>query len=244
MELGCGTGRVTRVLAGGARTVVGLDRVPAMLSLARSRLADAPGAHVVRADFRAPPLRSGWPLVAAPDDPLIHLTRDRDRRQALDAAARLLVPGGTLVLDLLWWTPGEVEAARSPSGLRRSRETTAPDGRGLHVEERWTAGHDGVRVQARYRYRPEGGRPVTASFRGRRWTVPELRTRLAGAGLEIVGLSGGYDGRPFEPDGARALLVEARRTDSPNQGGRTARGDGPPPRPDTQTKFPPNRETT
>lgn len=211
LELGCGTGRVTRVLREGSRHVVGLDRVHAVLSRARERLGGVGGVHLVRGDLRAPPVRSDWDLIAAPNDPLIHLRRDRDRGRALESCARLLARDGRLILDLLWWTPEEVERARSPEGLRKVREIPTPDGT-LLVEERWSLARDRRTVTAEYRYTPPSAPPVAASFRGVRWTLPELRRRLERAGLEIVRLRGGYDDRPFEPDEAEALLVESRRT--------------------------------
>lgn len=215
VDLGCGTGRITRTLAAPGRRVVGVDRLFVMVSRARQRLDGVEGVRLVQGDLRAPPLGPGWDLVAAANDPFIHLRRDRDRQEALDASAALLDRDGRLVMDLLWWTPEDARKAGSPEGLRRVREST-PDQYGpLRVEELWRVERDGCTVEARYRYVPATGAPVTASFRGRRWTLDELRRRLARAGLDIVRLRGGYDDRPFEPSGARALLVEARRTGAP-----------------------------
>ena len=126
-------------------------------------------------------------------------------------AGELLSADGRLVLDLLWWTPGEVEQARSPEGLRRTRTVASTKDGPLVVEERWTEAARPRAVRAWYRYLPPRGEPVTASFRGRRWTPAELRRRLERAGMEIVRLRGGYDDRPFDPTDARTLLVEARR---------------------------------
>lgn len=213
LELGCGTGRVTGVLGGEGRTVVGLDLAPAMLDRARERLGDEPGIHLVRADMRKPPVEAGWDLVAAPDDPFIHLLDDEDRQRVLDAVAGLLAPDGRLLLDLLWWTPDQQARARSSQGLRRTRRVTGPDGSELGVEEWWRLADDGRTVAALYSYLPRDGEnaeeAVTATFRGRRWTLPELRRSLERAGLEVRRLRGGFDDRPFDPDDARSLLVEA-----------------------------------
>lgn len=212
VELGCGSGRLTHVLAAPGRRVVGLDRLSVMISRAQRRLAGVGGVHLVRGDLRAPPLRPGWDLVAAANDPLIHLTGDRDRQRALDASAALLGQDGRLVLDLMWWTPEELRQAGSPAGLRRARESPSGAGGSLRVEELWRVAGDGRTVEARYRYIPSTGDPAVASFRGQRWTLAEVRGRLELAGLEIARLRGGYDDRTFDPSGARTLLVEARRS--------------------------------
>jgi SAM-dependent methyltransferase len=97
VELGCGTGRlVEQVLAGGARSYVGIDGSEGMLRVARERHRD-PRCAWVHATLDAVP-----PLLPA-DMALVVLVIEhvRDLRPFCSSIARLLRPGGVLrLLDL------------------------------------------------------------------------------------------------------------------------------------------------
>ena len=224
VELGCGTGRVTEALHAGAGRVVGLDLSRAMLRRAGTRLRGAPGVTLLRADLRALPLRSGSvALAVAPDDPLVHLLTDADRQRAVDEVARVLAPTGRAVLELLWWGPEARARARSPDGLERRRGVTLDDGGVLEVRERWSEAPDRRELRGRYRYLLDGEEVGGASFRGRRWEREEVVRRLRRAGLRVTSTRGGFDGRPFDPESADVLLVEAspdpRASDHAPKGG-------------------------
>lgn len=210
IELGCGTGRLTTAFAGEGRQVIGLDRSEAMLDRARARLAGRADVLLIRGDLRDLPFRDAsirW--VVAPADPLIHLVTDGDRQRAIDEAARVLLSGGRLLLESLWWTPAEEERARSAGGLRHVRAPAGADSDTLIVREHWQESAADGSLRGTYQYRIGGRIAAEATFRGRRWTCEELDRRLRAAGLEPVRRWGGFDGRSFEPDTARALLVEA-----------------------------------
>ena len=97
LELGCGSGLLTRHLVDAGHRVVATDASPAMLELARET---APGAEEIR-------------QLILPDDPLpecdavvsvghvlSYLPDDAAIERALVAAADALRPGGAFVLDL------------------------------------------------------------------------------------------------------------------------------------------------
>ncbi|MBI4951839.1 MAG: class I SAM-dependent methyltransferase [Myxococcales bacterium] len=108
LDVGCGTGRMARVLFGlGAAHVTGIDRAPAMLAVARRRLAREVAAGkllLLEADARELALApgsfdcavAGWCFGHfrhwMPDDWRSEVGR------ALDAVERALVPGGHLVV--------------------------------------------------------------------------------------------------------------------------------------------------
>jgi SAM-dependent methyltransferase len=98
LELGCGSGALTRHLVEAGHRVVATDASPPMLELARET---APGADELR-------------LLKLPDDPLpecdavvsvghvlSYLSDEGALEAALAAAANALRPGGVLALDLL-----------------------------------------------------------------------------------------------------------------------------------------------
>src|SRR5688572_15796704 len=109
VEVGCGTGLLTRHLVGAGHRVIATDASPAMLDIARSYVPDA-------LDHR---------LVALPHDPLCdadaivstgHALSYLPSRELLDEAlvtcARALRPGGVLALDLEDLTTRDAQMAR------------------------------------------------------------------------------------------------------------------------------------
>jgi SAM-dependent methyltransferase len=112
LEIGCGSGLLTRYLIDAGHTVIGSDASPAMLALARSTLGPD-------ADLR---------LIALPDDPLPEAdaivsvghpisylpTADAIWR-ALSAMAAPLRPGGLLAIDICDLSWGAARAGAPPS---------------------------------------------------------------------------------------------------------------------------------
>ena len=100
LDIGTGTGRVLELLATRVREGLGIDASPAMLALARARLARAGIAHcaVRRADmYRLSLPGDGFDLAVL--QMVLHYADDPAR--VLAEAARVLAPGGRLiVIDL------------------------------------------------------------------------------------------------------------------------------------------------
>jgi len=97
LEVGCGSGLLTRYLLDAGHRVVATDASPAMLDLARETAPDAEAiSQLVLPDDPLPPADAivsiGHPLSYLPDEPAL------DR--ALVAIAQALRPGGVLALDL------------------------------------------------------------------------------------------------------------------------------------------------
>jgi ubiquinone/menaquinone biosynthesis C-methylase UbiE len=100
LDIGTGTGRIARLLAPAAEHVVGLDRSPEMLRLARSRLQDLPSQRweLVQGDFVALPFPP-----ASFDTVVFHQVLHYAAEPALplDEAARVCRPGGRVaIIDL------------------------------------------------------------------------------------------------------------------------------------------------
>lgn len=211
LELGCGTGRVTSVLARSGSPIVGVDLSPEMLRRARGRLGRGCGVSLVMADMRVLPFSRTFRLVVAADDPFAHLLRDRDRRAALEAVADHLDPdGGRFILDAHWLEQSRWRRSLTPEGFHRERALHQA-GSELRIREEWRCDAETRCCTVRYEYREDGGRPERASFRARLWSVDEMRCRLEEAGLRLRSLRGDYEGTPFEPSTAHHLVVEAER---------------------------------
>ncbi len=125
LELGAGTGRVTRALAQSGFHVLGVDRVPAMLCHARERMESLSAAakyrvELKKADIRRLRLDRAFPLVIAPFNVFMHLYTRRDVERALATVHRHLRTRGRFVFDVLLPDPGSL--ARPPAkGYRAGR---------------------------------------------------------------------------------------------------------------------------
>ncbi|MBV1706237.1 MAG: metalloregulator ArsR/SmtB family transcription factor [Hyphomicrobiales bacterium] len=116
LDIGTGTGRMLELFAPQAMVALGVDQSPAMLALARARLAGAPFKHVQlrQGDVYALPVEAGSQDVVIIHQVLHYLD---EPAQALREAARALAPGGRmLVVD---FAPHEVESLRADHAHRR-----------------------------------------------------------------------------------------------------------------------------
>jgi SAM-dependent methyltransferase len=208
VDLCCGDGRHAVPFCRRGLTVVGVDDSAALLGRADERAGrvlpdDHPRPLWVRADARSVPLRG------ASADAVVCLFNSLgygglgDTRALLAEAARLLRPGGGLVVECDHRGRAERDAGPGPGCVVQEVAQV----RGVPVSvERWIEGceqhacfrwvRDGSALERRLRYRLFDGEGLVAL--------------LAGAGFRDVGLSGSYDGRPFARD-APLLVAQARR---------------------------------
>lgn len=212
LELGAGTGRITRVLTGPARRTVALDLNLEMLARARDRLATCGAVRFLVADMRDFRLDASFHLVAAANDPFSHLRSDRGRDRALACAARHLAPGGHFVLDALWLPPGERERAAREEG-RRVEHVAGGETDGeepLVTRALWRCDPVTHVCSIRQEYVREDEVLARTQFRGRYWTRDELEERLERAGLAVASLWGTYERDPWEPDSPHMVVRAVR----------------------------------
>jgi SAM-dependent methyltransferase len=180
LVLGAGTGRVARPLAEQGRRVTALDA-----SLARLRR--IPGGSLLRSvcgDFRALPFERCFDAAIFPYSSFQLLVSARDRRRALTQAARVLIPGGMLHIDV---SGSFDERAAADWALALA----APcDGAEMEEWERTAQAGDHVVIDKSFRSRGE----VLVEVR-ERWAhlrSLDLETEMAAAGFEPTGASRGY----------------------------------------------------
>jgi SAM-dependent methyltransferase len=205
VDLGCGTGIVSGVLARAGYEVIGVDPAPAMVDAARAR----PGADRVRW------VVGGAEAIGTPDADLAIMTghvaqffmTDEDWSSALAHLHAALRSGGRLVFE------SRNPAAREWEQWDATRHTTVHDPvagpidtwtRVDHVRDRvvaYTIGYrflhtgDEILVPNALRFRSEG----------------ELRASLADAGFEIETVHGDWDGSPVTPAAPELIVTAVRR---------------------------------
>ena len=106
LDLGCGTGGHSLLLAQRGYEVTGVDRSEPMLAIARAKAAQNGGAvRFVESDVRSVYLDARFDAVIAMFAVVSYLTRDEDLRAAFTAVHRHLKPTGLFYFDA-WFGPG------------------------------------------------------------------------------------------------------------------------------------------
>src|SRR5947209_15082608 len=104
LELGCGSGLLTKYLVDAGHRVIATDASPAMLELARQT---APGAEDIRVLVMPDDPLPECDAVVAVGHPLSYLDSEDEIDRALVAVAAALRPGGVLAVDLCDLSWGE-----------------------------------------------------------------------------------------------------------------------------------------
>ena len=225
LEVGCGTGRVSLAIAAAGVDVTGLDRDPAVLSVAAAKRAAEPPATarsagrpatrlaLVCADMRAYAVRRPFAAVLMPFRVFQSMLTVPDQLAALAAARESLAPNGRLVLDL--FDPRLdvlAEAAEGPASLAETGRSYE-DARGRwreRVSARYDLETQLVDLTYVYERRADGGVPAERAFdrlRVRYFTRWEFEHLLARAGYEVEALYGGWEGGPPTPEGEDMIWI-------------------------------------
>jgi SAM-dependent methyltransferase len=208
LDLGCGTGGHSAVLAERGYTVVGVDRSADMLRRARER---ASGARFEVGDITAIDLNETFDAVVIMFAVLGYLTCNSDIQRALGAARRHLRPGGVLFADV-WYGPAVL--AQRPS--ERVKVIDLPNsGQVIRVASSVLDTRRDVCTVNYHLWRMESRRLVAEAREQhamRYFFEPELESLLASAGFELV-RCGGFpelDQEPSERTWNVAFVARAR----------------------------------
>ncbi len=216
VELGVGDGRIAVEAALRGRTIIGVDRSPAMLQLCRER-AERAGVldrlTLLEADFRSFTLPEPAALIALPYHSLGHLASLDQKRDALRHVHAQLRHGGGFVFDDFCMTPERLDRMRRVQ-LRAAYQSA--EGRDALlwvtslVEERtqsmrvvtWEDELDADGTLGRRRYR-------TLSLS---WLEPsQTRQVLEEAGFIVEACFGSFDRTPFDAASAEEQIWIARK---------------------------------
>jgi SAM-dependent methyltransferase len=196
VELGVGTGRIAIPIAAAGVRVIGVDSSRGMLDLCaeRGRAAGVSKLLDLRlGDLRGPPVAERVGLVLCPFRSYLHLLTEADRRRALAAARRLLVPGGRLLFDV--FAPGADDIAET-HGRWLEREP------GIFERADWDVDARTLTLSVRD--------AASSSTMTLAWLHPaEWEALLRDAGFEILACYGWFDRRPYS--GGEDTVWVARR---------------------------------
>src|SRR5581483_3257093 len=151
LELACGSGRVLVPLVRAGHQVTGLDASPAMLALAREKLAaaglaDSGRARLVQGDMRELALDEAFDVALIAVKSLAYLTQRADQQRALAGIAHHLRPGGLLALDLMHPSPAWL--MQPPGSLHQDLVQHIPE-RGLTLARTETVVSTDLAAQVR-----------------------------------------------------------------------------------------------
>lgn len=195
VELAVGNGRVAIPVAlETGRTVIGIDRSPAMLAQARVRAEQAGADLDLRElDMRDLALDEPAALVYCPFRALLHLPTWHDKRQVFERVAAGLLPGGRFAWNVFCFD----------HNIAARLDGTTQDRRGVRQELRYFPADNRVDMTVAV-----AGVPSTISL----WwaTKSEWEGLIDVAGLEVEALYGWFDRRPFD-DESRELVWVTRK---------------------------------
>jgi SAM-dependent methyltransferase len=186
LDLGCGTGGHSGILAERGYSVVGVDRSEDMLHRARER---GSAARFEVGDLTALDLEETFDAALIMFAVLDYLTRNDDIRAALKGVRRHLRPGGVLFADV-WYGPAVL--AQRPSERVKVIDTSE-GGQIIRVASSELDTRRNVCTVSYHLWRMEA-RQLVSEVREqhamRYFFEPELELLLASAGFELVRIGG------------------------------------------------------
>jgi len=222
LELACGTGRILVPLARAGHEVTGLDVSPRMIERCREKLqAEPPEVQarvtLVEGGMASFDLGRRFGHIYVPFGSFHHLQTADEQLGCLESCAEHLLPGGTLVLDLI--NPDPVRstdpAAEQPDNAMSAGPVDWTEGRQVSSWATVLEYHPAQQyndVQVTYEVTEPNGSTWT-----RAETFPirfvfryEVEHLLARAGFVITALYGDYDRSPFADESLGMILVAKR----------------------------------
>lgn len=208
LELACGTGRITVILAQAGFNVIGIDKAEGMLREARRKSAEA-GVEIewVKADMRNFYLDKAFSLIILPANALCHLLDLGDFEACLANVRKHLAPNGRFVIDV--FVP-KIELLINKPGERFSfSEYDDPDGRGrIVVTESYIYESDTqIKRIKTYHSIPGEDAEIEGKLNMRMYFPQELDALIKYNGFVLECKYGSYDQTAFDTESEKQLVV-------------------------------------
>ncbi|HED11150.1 MAG TPA: class I SAM-dependent methyltransferase [Caldithrix abyssi] len=198
LDLACGNGRHSFLLARHFSTVIGLDLSAHLLRVAQNSRKSSACPCFVRGDMRLLPFKSGFDLVASLFTSFGYFDDDAQHRQVAGEIARVLRPGAYFVIDYF-------NAAYVRDHLVAEGERVI-EGRIIR-EKRWI---EGGRVNKKILIEKDG-RIKSFLESVRMFSGQELVNLFTAAGIETQHMFGDYDGSALTPSSPRMIIFGKKR---------------------------------
>ncbi len=208
LDVACGTGTHALALARAGRTVTGVDLDRAMIEHARRKSGSLPVRFLVgdmqrlRKEVEGP-----FELVYCVGNSIVHLSDDGAIRRALEEFCLLLLPGGTVVVQILNY---DRILARGLTEL----PTIEPREGGLRFIRRYSfrPGEEAVSFHTELLVNGAGGqRRIVNEVPLRILKAEALQELARQAGFRELRLYGSFTGGPLTPE-SFPLILEGRRS--------------------------------
>jgi SAM-dependent methyltransferase len=212
LELGSGYGRVLLALAGSQRRVVGLERDPQFLALARRNLRQLSpqkrqSVRLVQGDLRDFQLAERFERVFLPYNALYCLLSKQAALGCFRSVHRALKPGGVFAFDV--WNAAPFDAAIG--ALPDDDEpivSLSYGSRTWDVFERSRLRRARKRLDVTYHYRPRAGGAVhRIAIPQRYYLAAEVAELLERAGFAVQARYGDFSGSRFTARSAQQVVL-------------------------------------
>ena len=212
LELGSGYGRVLLALASAQRRVVGLERDPEFLALARRNLRQLnakkrQSVRLVAGDLRDFQLAERFERVFLPYNALYCLLSKRDALGCFRSVHRALKPGGVFAFDV-WNAAAFDSAVGSLPDDDEPIVSLSYGSRTWDVFERSRLRRARKRLDVTYQYRPrEGGVVHRIDIPQRYYLAAEVDELLERAGFVVQARYGNFSGGRFTARSAQQVVL-------------------------------------
>ncbi|SHO50574.1 class I SAM-dependent methyltransferase [Desulfopila aestuarii] len=207
LELGCGSGRLTRLLTNAGHCITGIDLSPPMLLAAQTR---APGSRLVCMDMRKIAFRTTFAAIIIPYNTLNLLADNDDVVRCLTCCREHLQPEGQLLIQL--YIPNTNPSPEDSTSFQ-FQIFDRPEG-GRVVKETLRTFHPAtttITMEERYKIRPMNGVEPNCNYKHTMTLNANSRETwlniINSAGFTITSASSSYT--PTSPTAPTLLLIKA-----------------------------------
>lgn len=206
LELCCGTGRLTILIAQEGYNICGVDYTPSMLERAQAK-AIKTGLEInfIKADIRTFDLQEQFDFIFIPFNSIHHLYRNEDLFKALESVKRHLKDGGLFLFDC--FNPNIQYIVENEKGQTVIAEYKTDDGRNILIKQtmRYESATQINRIEWHYSINSEFHSIQNLDMR--LFFPQELDSYLKQAGFNIIHKFGGFGEETFSNESEKQIYV-------------------------------------
>lgn len=204
LDLCCGTGRHSLLLAKRRWNVIGFDISPNLLRIAKEKMKSGKHAFpLVRGDIRSLPFQQGtFTAVISMFTSFGYLISETEDIKSLKEVARTLKTNGHLLVDI----------ANREHMLRVFQKKDWGEFQGFYMLEKRTLDAKASKLHSRWTILDKSdGRTRIFNHDLRLYTLPQMQSVLQKAGLEVERTYGDYNQQRFQQDSPRLIILTSKR---------------------------------